>query len=94
MALSDYERRVLAEIEWELRTAPAGRAKRVAAVLTRYAAAITCTTFALLLIVLLALYSGSGVAAPVCGITAGLAGYAIRRDQRRAARPRRRRSAR
>ena len=72
MALSEYEQRVLTEIEKHLVEVPRGRIWRLRAFALRYAPAIGASAAALSLIILLALFgSGTELAAPIAGAAAG-----------------------
>lgn len=88
MTLSDYERRVLNEIEVELAQIHASRWSKFGAVLRGNAVRLAVTAAGLAICVLLAVFA-SGPAAAVLGVLAGCAvGLAWGRPNSRTRRPR------
>jgi Protein of unknown function (DUF3040) len=77
MALSEYELRVLQEIETELRGSSTHRLRTVRAFLVAHRCLILQVAVAVAMIVLLAFVAIGPVAAPIAAVAGGLAGYAI-----------------
>lgn len=83
MALSDYELRVLREIEDDLAALPpSSRMDRFRWLLERHWRAIVFVAVALLVTSLAAVLANGAVAAPIAGLACGLAGYAVRASRR------------
>jgi Flp pilus assembly protein TadB len=75
MALSDYELRILREIETDLSRPDHPRWAGTCGLLREHWVAITIDALALAVIILLAVFAPAVVAAAVAGVCAGLAGY-------------------
>jgi hypothetical protein len=75
MSLSEYELRILDQLEHDLRGT--SRRHAVRALLADYGGAIALTLAALLAVVLLAVSASTPVAAPLAGALAAIAGYAV-----------------
>ncbi|MCU1659092.1 MAG: hypothetical protein JWO57_3748 [Pseudonocardiales bacterium] len=77
MALSDYERRVLDEIESELSGLGVGKLTRVRGLFGGTGITILCVAVAIAGIVMAAVFAPGWLAAPAAGLAGALAGFAI-----------------